>query len=330
MPQTLRLWGKSINGFHVHSHSTYGINPGVNETFIFHPPRRWGVIFHLALIIILMVIGGWGLFQTAYLGVGPTFLFYLFPVLMAVFGVPVLIYRLNTLQNSSYTLERDSLRLQWGLRVEVLPTNAILWVRPATDLLEKLRYPVLRWYGSVQGTRRLAGGTPVEFLASQTRDLILIGTYEKVFAVSPADPHDFLQAYQRLTELGSLIPPQPRSILPAFIVARVWQTPSARNLILASFLLGLSLLIWVGLIAPSQVDVSLGFLPTGQPRDPIPGIRLLLLPVLNGIFWVFDLLAGLVFFRSEERRPLAYLLWSTSILVSVLFLAGVYFIVDIR
>jgi hypothetical protein len=268
------------------------------------------------------------LFQTAYLGVGPTFIVFLIPVLLAVFGVPVLLYRLNTLQSSTYTLERDSIRLQWGLRVEVLPTNSILWVRPASDLIEKLRLPWLRWHGSVRGTRRLVGGTIVEYMASHTRDLVLIGTYEKVFAVSPENPSDFLQAYQRLTELGSLLPSQPRTVLPTFIVARVWQTPVARNMILLSFILGLILLIITGLVAPNLAAISLGFLPTGQPRDPIPGIRLLLLPTLNGIFWVFNLMTGLFFFRREDWQILSYILWSTSSIVAVLFLAGVYYMLQ--
>jgi len=301
----------------------------LNETFTFHPPRRVGIIFHIALIIVLLILGAWGLFQTTYTGVGPTFIIYLLPVLLGVFAIPLLLYRLNTLQTASYTLERDSIRLQWGLRVEVIPTNAILWVRPASDLIEKLRLPWFRWHGSVQGTRRLTGGTIVEFMAVQTRDLILIGTYEKVFAVSPENPAEFLLTYQRLTELGSLLPPSHKTVMPTFILARVWQSPPARYLILLSFLLGLALLISAGLIAPRLSTVSLGFLPTGQPRDPIPGIRLLLLPVLNGIFWVFNLGAGLFFFRRAEWRAFSYLLWSTSCIVAVLFLAGVFFILRV-
>jgi len=298
----------------------------VSESFAFFPPRRAGVIFHLVTILALALGGAFGLYRLAYSEVGPTFLLYLLPLLLAIPAIPLLIYRLNNLQSAVYTLERDSLRLQWGLRAEVIPTNAILWVRPASDLLEKLRLPWVRWPGAVLGARRLPGGMPVEFMASKTRNLVLISTYDRVFAISPADPAAFIQAYQRLTELGSLVSPSPRSVHPGFLLARVWKMPLTRDLILASGLLSLALVVWVILIVPSREQVSLGFLPDGSPRDPIPGMRLMLLPILNLIFWVFDFFLGLVFFRQDETHPLALLLWGNSILVAGIFLLAVYFI----
>jgi len=278
---------------------------------------------------VLIAAGGFGLSQIAYRDIGPGFIIYLLPILLAIPSVPLLIYRLNNLQNAVYTLERDSIRLQWGLRVELIPTNTILWVQRPSDLAETIRYPLIRWPGSILGTRRV-GGTPVEFMASTKRDLIMVATYERTYAISPSDPDAFLGAYQRLTEMGSLIPSQPQSVLPTFLLARAWQIPLTRYLIGASILLGILLVTWVGLVAPEIPQVSLGFLPTGEPRVPIPGIRLMLLPVINTIFWVFNFFFGLFLFRREEQRPLAYLLWGNSILVAGLFLVAVYFILRIN
>jgi hypothetical protein len=297
----------------------------VNESFTFHPPTRTGIIFHLVCIAVLTGVGGISLYQIAYTDIGPAFALFLFLILLAITSVPFLIYRLISLNRAAYILERDSIRLQWGLRVEVIPTNTILWAQRSSDLTEMVRYPLIRWPGSVLGTRRL-GGTPVEYLASTRRDLIMVATYERAYAISPSDPDAFLQAYQRLTEMGSLIPSQPQSVHPTFLLARAWQTPLTRYLILSSILLSLILVTWVSMVAPELPEVSLGFLPTGYPREPIPGIRLMLLPVINTMFWVFNFLFGLFLFRREGQRSLAYLLWGNSVLVAGLFLAAVYFI----
>jgi hypothetical protein len=301
----------------------------VNESFTFYPPRRIGALFHAGAIAAWIIISVWGLYRAAYSTVGPGFLINLFPVILAIPAVPFLLYRWNGLRNSVYTLERDRIQLQWGLRVEVIPTNSVLWVRPASDLLETLRLPWFRWPGAVIGIRRFSKEFIVEFLASRSRDLILIGTYERVFAVSPEKPADFLQAYQRLTELGSLIPPQPQSVKATFLLARVWQTPPARYLILLGILFGLGLLIWVSLVIPTYSEISLGFTSDGTPREPIDGVRLMLLPVLNAIFFVINFFVGIFLFRRDEQRPLAYLLWGNTVFVSVLFLAAVYFILNI-
>lgn len=301
----------------------------MSDTFTFFPPRKVGTIFHLSSISVLLVGVGISLYRIAYGEVGSTFLIYLLPILFAIPVVPLLFYRLSYLQNAVYTIERDRIRLQWGIRVEVIPTNTILWVQSASELTEPIRYPWFRWPGSVLGSRRLGGDTPIEFLASQSLDLILIATYERVFAISPTDPDKFLNVYQRMTELGSLVSHEPRSVRPTTLFAGIWQTPAVRNLIIISILFSLALIVWTGLIAPTKSIVSLGFTPTGEPRTPIFGLRMMLLPLLNTIFWVFNFFAGLLLSRQEEGLPLAYLLWGSSVFVSGLFLVATFFILNI-
>ena len=301
----------------------------MNESYTFDPPRRIGALFHASAITALIIIAVWSLYQAAYSDVGPNFLLLLLPAILAIPAVPFLLYRWNALRNSLYTLERDQIKLQWGLRVEVIPTNSILWVRSADDLLETLRLPWFRWHGSVIGTRRFSKEFTVEFLASSSRNLILIATYDRVFAVSPKSPADFLKAYQRLTELGSLVPPQPQSVRAAFLLARIWETKPARYLILAGFLLNLGLLIWVSVMIPSNPEVSLGFTASGTPRESIEGVRLMLLPILSTIFFMVNFFAGMFLFRRDDQKPLAYLLWGNTVFVAFLFLAAVIFIPQI-
>ncbi len=301
----------------------------VNDTDIFHPPKKSGTIFHIASIAILIIGVAISLYRIAYAEVGPTFLFYLIPILLAIPIVPLLIYRLNALQNAVYKMERDSIHLQWGFRVEVIPTATILWVQSATDLAEPVHLPWFRWPGSVLGIRHLGGKIPIEFMASTSNNLVLLATYERVFAISPSEPDAFIHSYKRLTELGSLSLPEAQSVHPTTFFAGVWRTGSSRNLLIINTLLGLILIFWSVLAAPAKYAISLGFTASGEPRELIPGARLLLIPILNTMFWVFNFFAGLVLFRNEIHRPLAYLLWGNNVFIATLFLIAMFFILRI-
>lgn len=276
-------------------------------------------------MLLLLIGAAWGIWQAAHASVGPVFLLYLLPALVALPVLPLLGYRLYTLHNSQYLLERDQLLFRWGLRTEMIPMSEVLWVRPRSDLPE-LRLPPFHWPGALLGYRRLPNGAQVEFLASRPRNLLVVATTQGLFAISPADVNAFLRAYQRLTELGSLTPVEGESVYPTFLLARLWQARPARYLIGMAALLSLALLVWVSLAVPNYALLPLGFNPDGSPRTPIPAIRLTLLPVLNTIFFIINTVLGLFFFRRRESRLLSYLLWITSLVVSAFFLTAVFFI----
>ncbi|MBC8496404.1 MAG: hypothetical protein ISS57_10705 [Anaerolineales bacterium] len=297
----------------------------MSETYTFHPPRRMGFLFHLIAILLLIAGGVWGLWGATSAQVGPIFLFYLLPALLAVPFVPVLVYRVYTLRNASYTLERDHIRLQWGWRIETIPTDIVLWMRPASDLEIPLQMPRLRWPGSILGTRNLPDSRPVEFMASRGGRLILIGTATKAYAISPSDPNAFLQAYQQLIELGSLNPSQAESVHPSFLFARVWGATPARLLLLTGAALSIVALVWAIIAIPKTSQISLGFTALGRPREPLPAIQLMFLPVFSFFAYLVNGSLGLFFYRSDRNHPWAYLLWSNSVLVGGLFLLALYF-----
>ncbi|MFN2234343.1 MAG: hypothetical protein ACK2U1_08940, partial [Anaerolineales bacterium] len=93
----------------------------MDEQYVFFPPNRSGAIFHLSSITILTLAGAWGLWNAFRVDLGPTFFLYLLPFMIALPLVPILIYRLSSLENASYTLERESIRLRWGWRIELIP-----------------------------------------------------------------------------------------------------------------------------------------------------------------------------------------------------------------
>lgn len=298
----------------------------MNEVYVFLPDRRRGRFFHLAALAVCGLVGLGGLWQAGQATIGPVFLLYLLPALAALGLAPALAYRYYELLNASYTLEREGVQLRWGLRHEVIPMEHVLWVRPAGELGANLPLPRLRWPGAVVGRRYLAGAGEVEFLASHSHGLVLIATQGRGYAVSPEAPDEFLAAFQRCIEMGSLAPLAARSVYPSYLLGRVWASRLGRGLILAGAGLSLALLVWVSLAIPGRAQVRLGFTPLGQPGDTVPAVRLLLLPVLNTFFFLADLFLGLYFFRREESQPYAYVLWACAALTALLFLLAVGFL----
>lgn len=312
----------------------------VKESNIFHPSRRAGLIFQIAVILLLTLLGGIGVYRAAHASVGPQLLLYLLPALLAMGLVPWIIYRAYASYRSFYALERDGIRLQWGWRLEDIPMDAVIGVRRVHELGYPLPLPFPRWPGAVVGQRRLPDGGRVEFMASDAQNIILIATAKRTYAISPADPQQFMSVFRRLAELGSLTPIPARSVHPSFLLARVWGERPARILLISGFAFSLLLLIWVSLIVPGRRTIPFGFRPDGSPSDAIPAVQLLLLPVMNAFFYLTNLLLGLFFYRRSGRtdinepdnplvwRTLAYLLWGSGTLTALFFLSGVGFLAN--
>jgi hypothetical protein len=298
----------------------------MREVFIFRPPRRTGIILHGITVLILTGIGIFGLWKASQAESGPSFLFYLLVAILALAFLPGLIYRIYALQRARYILAADGISLYWGLRHEEIPINLVNWVGSAEQKGIALHKPAFRMPGAVLGVQTQADGKPVEFLAARDTNLVMIAIPERIFAISPANPADFLRTYRKISEYGSLAPVQSISDFPTFLLSRSWADRPGRILLIASALFALGLIVWVSLSIPDHPLVSLRLKADGSPVDFVPGIRLLLLPVLNTFFFIVDLLMGLLFYRKEETKSLAYLMWSSSILTSLLFSGGVYFI----
>jgi hypothetical protein len=306
----------------------------VEDNLVFLPPRRWGSLFHAGLLTFFVFGAVFGLYRAAQAQIGFTFLLYLLPGLIAIAITPFLTYSLFSLRTASYRLERDGIRLRWGLRVEEIPITEVVWVRLASELNVKPPPPLLRLPGAILGIRhaapltRLGVGAEIEYMASTLQSIVLVGTEKRVYALSPADSGGMLYAYQRLTELGSLTPLRPRSVYPRFLLGQAWSSRPARLLMLVSLVFSLVLFVWVSLALPTRSQVHLGFHADGTPGDVTPIIQLLLLPVLNGLIVMTDFLVGLFFFRRKESRELSYIIWAAGALIPVIFIIGVYFILN--
>ena len=310
----------------------------MNESQIFRPNIRRGFTIHTVSALALLLAGAWSVWRASQTDVGTTFLLYLAPA-VATGGLGLwFAYRAYALLRGAYILERDGIRLLWGLRNEDIPIDTVRWVCPIEEFGARLPAPLLRIPGAILGSRRLPEKGRIEYLAASMDGLVIIETDQRAYAISPANRQEFLHAYRRFMEVGSLAPISARSVTPAFFLESVWADLPARVLILAGILASGAVALWPALVLPGREQVFLGFDPSGIPHDVVPAVRLFLLPVLNTLIFLVDLLLGLFFFRRTQWLPTeelaerntssfaAYFFWSLGLVTPLLFLIGMAFL----
>ncbi len=296
------------------------------NTGLFPPSKRNGILLHGILLVIFLAISGWGFFNLTRADVGPNFVIYLLISLIAFAPAPLFGYRAYSLLHAEYILDRDSLELRWGLRDEDIPLTDIEWVRPVGDLTHPLRLPPMPMAGAILGLNRHPDLGIVEFMASDRKNLLLVATAKRVYAISPARPADFTQTFARAIELGSLTPAEAKSVYPSSVVTQAWESGLTRYLWLMTLFLNIGLFAWISLLIPTFPRVALGLRPDQTP-DAVPSAQLILLPLVSTFLSLGGWVIGLYFYRWQKQRVLSILLWISGALASLLFLIAVLFII---
>lgn len=293
----------------------------------FPPPKQRGLLIHGILLLVLITVVIVGFIQLTSADVGPAFLILLLVSLAAFVPIPFFAYRIFALYRGSYEIDRDSLAIRWGLRVEDIPLSDIEWMRPAEDLTNPLRLPALPLPGALLGIRRHPDLGSVEFIASDAKKLLIVATAKRVFVISPDNPAGLTQTFARATELGSLAPAEAKSVYPSFIVSQAWESGIARYLWLSALFLNIGLFIWASLIIPTTPLVALGVQASGGVVETVPSSQLIIFPVASLLLAVAGWIAGLYFYRWDRERTLAFIVWGSSTFTSLLFLLAVLFII---
>jgi len=287
-----------------------------------------GLLLHGAAALLQAAGGGLALWLAIAQAAGLIFVLLVIAALALLGSLPYTIYRIYALLQGGYSMDRDRLRIRWGLRGEDIPLPEIEWVRPADELGYSLPLPFLPLPGAYLGSRTVSGLGVVEFIASSRRKMLLVATPEKVYAVSPKDVSGFMRTFQQAAEMGSLEPVVSQSIQPLAFFQRIWISLPARLLILSGLILTLVLFILVGLAIPTLGGVSLGFDANRQPLEAVPPERLLLLPVLGALVYLMDFSVGLYFFRRDKQRPASYLLWVGGVVTPLLLIIAVIVLIS--
>ena len=93
---------------------------------------------------------------------------------------------------------------------------------------------------------------------------------------------------------------------------------------MSGIFVNLGLFVWVSLVIPSTPQVALGL---QGALEAVPSTQLILLPVASLLLFIAGWLAGLYFYRWDKERALAFIVWGSGTLTSLLFLIAVMFVV---
>jgi hypothetical protein len=291
------------------------------------PPPRHGQFQQVILIVFLATACGEFVNLATHEPIGLRFSLFLVGAGIAFFPLPFLAYRFYALNRANYSLDRDKLTISWGMRIEQIPLSDVEWVRPLTAMPTAMKIPRLHLPGALTGLKHYTDLGRVEFLASDSKTLLLVATAKRIFAISPMDPNSFMQTIQQAMEMGSLSQSEPKSVYPVNTIGQAWENILTRYLWLAGLFMNTGLLIWVTFLVPGLAMIPLGFNPQGLAGEPVPGSGLILLPVVSIAFFIISWLVGLFFFRRADRQVLAFLTWGGSVIASLIFLLAVMFIV---
>lgn len=298
-------------------------------TFFFKPIARKGLIIHGLFLIFLLAIITILIIPLFNEPLGFIFILYLLSALLFAIPIPIIGYRFFALLNSAYIIESDGVRLKWGMRLEDLPMNKILWVQSVHDFQTPIRYPFFSVPGAYLGTVKQKNLPPIEFIASDKKNLILIGLENKIFAVSPLKINSFSSVFKEQMEYGSLEEIIPQSIQPSLVFTRIFKLPYMIILIIAGFILNLILLFTSGVFSTQYETINLGFNVLGMITDPISSTQLMLLPTISLLFYFANIFLSALVYRDETRAHLVYLLQIMNSVSCLLFLLALSFILSI-
>lgn len=236
-------------------------------------------------------------------------------------------YRLYALTTASYVLTRNSLRLRWGLRSETIPLTDISWIKTPADLNQDIPWPFLPTPGAYAGKVTLGNGDEVEFMASSLKTMLFVGTPSTIYGISPRLPSLFMTAYERMLQLGILTEAERQTVRPADWFVASFKNRIARFSAPASLLMIVLLALWLGFRLNHAQFVRFGWTAEGTLHDPVPAGNAMILPILSGVCWAVNFVAGVRLYRFDKLKRTAEMIWGASVLVCAVFLLSGFFIV---
>ena len=256
------------------------------RSFSYAPARGKGLLFLFPLCAGLIALEVFLFLRFDISQVGLQFFLLLIALLLI--GVPLLflLYRLFSLIFSEYRLERDGLHIQWGLRTEVIPLNAIEWIRFPGEMTDDVPWSVLPMPGAYLGTVKVDEHLTYEFLASDMNKMLFLGTPRCTYAISPRNPSR-----------------------PGNWLIEAWQSKAGRISVLSSLVFLITLYIYVGTQFRVGETISLSFSPSGEPLESISSVNMLVVPLGATFIWLLGSIMGLLLFQRPENRRTGEIVW---------------------
>jgi len=285
------------------------------------PVIKRGAFIHLGILLVVLAASGYLLWLAIFQQIRGVFILYLISSVLVFLPFPFFLYRLISLLKAKYTVSRDGISIQWGLRTEDVPITEIEWMRLPDDLAIKLPLPRIIFPGAVLGTRKHRDLGIIEFIASDHRQLILIATKSRIYAISPRNIDAFENDFYRSAEMGSITPIEKQSSQPQFILSSLMNDTAARAFLLSSVVLSLLLLIATSFLIPTRATAPLGLEAIGINREESSSERLILLPLLSLFIFFVDFGFGSFLYRKEGFIYAAYIVFASALILPISFSA---------
>lgn len=294
--------------------------------------RRWkahsSIGRHLALLLLAVVLAGLALVarQLGQALSGPP---ESWRVDLSVYGLALeliallllagaLAYRGFSAFTLGYELDRNGLYITWLGNRAVVPLDQI----QSVDLgLSGARLPwrAVQGIGYYWGQGRTADGRRLHLFSTQPLSQVLVVyTAEDVYAISPDDHEAFVQDLEQRRNLGATKPLAATFQPSRMFLYDFWNDSTVRILLFIAFALNL---VALGILAaryPSlEPMIRMHFDAAGQVSDLRPRHQILFLPLAAFSLSLFNMLVGLLFYRSQQIG--ARLLQGASVMVQVLF-----------
>ncbi len=276
---------------------------------VWHPKVRWGWIFGLALLgVLIAVIVALVVFAVLQpvsiwkflLGVGS---------LATLLLMIRLLYQLWGLVNAAYEMDRNAIVIHWGGIQYRIPMASIQLILDGAEISGLRLRPGLRWPGYFVGAGEAQDIGPLLFFATQPLSAqIIIRTAGMAYAISPENREAFLRLLRERLDMGPTQEVTESSTHPRFLDWMIWKDRLGLSLLLGSvtlLVLLIGLLCWCYPYLPPEVVMR--FSPSGEALLVVTASRIFYLALLGVVFLVINGGLGLLLYHQE--RTLAYFLW---------------------
>jgi len=285
------------------------------------PPRALGLIIGFTVLVVLAAADV--LFTVILLRTPVNFITPLW-VALIIASLPLLGfvgYRTFSLLNAYYRFTQNALVVVWGPVKQIIPMADISGLILGSDLPSDLAPRGLWWPGCLVGRGHTqAVGDLMYYATTPQSGQIIVATSTGGYVISPTDVEAFVKQFEEEGRKGiteEILHTQNR---PAFYDWTLWRDRSAAVLVAAGLVLPFLLLIAIAIRFPALPDtIPLHFDGAGQVDRVGPPSGLLILPAIGALAWLVNsLIGGLLYATRQNERPIAYLLWVSSIVVQVL------------
>lgn len=280
--------------------------------------KTQGLLTGLGLMLIIILIDA-GLIWVATerpLTIG-TFILGL-AVFTSLFLLALIGYWLYGLSRSKYLLDRNALVIRWGAVEQTIPIPQIQRVLTGEEVSGHVRFYGGMWPGHWVGYGALPGlGQTLFYATVPPKEQVFIVTPGLSYGISPADRDNFLASLRKRLEMGPTQLVEQGSRLPGFVHWKIWRDRLGLGMLLASFVLLLSL---VGLLCfyfpalPRLVPLHFG--ASGAPDRLGERGDIFILPLIGLLTFLFNGTLGALAYRREKM--VSYLLWGGALLVQLL------------